>query len=222
MALRLGWECLRYPVEGGRAVRLLRAYRRAQEELRGAPAMDLEDAQLRLACRKTGLSADDARRYLRTWFEEAPLPFVARAVRPGVREFLAKAQAAGWRLGVFSDYPPLRKLEAMGMTGCFRSVRWAQQPDVGEFKPSPKGIWIALEELGAKAGEAIYVGDRAGVDGEAARRAGMRAMVVGAPRGASGPGWTGVGDFCELGRLLGLGLHAGRAGSKLRSRGAMP
>ena len=202
--MRLGMECLRHPVGGWRAGRLLQAYRHAQEELRGRPATNLEDEQLRIACKKAGTHPDDARKFLRVWFEEAPLEMVARAARPGLHEFLTSAQAAGLRLGVFSDYPVQRKLEAIGIAGFFHAARWAQQPDVGEFKPSPKGIHLALESLGVKATEAIYVGDRPDVDGEAARRAGLPAVIIGVPGGASGAGWTGAGDFYELGRILGV------------------
>jgi putative hydrolase of the HAD superfamily len=204
MLLRLAGECLRNPVGGWKAARLLQAYRHSHEELRGRQVSNLADEQLRMACSKAGADPAEARKCLQVWFEEAPLPLLGGVARPGLHEFLQKAQAAALLLAVFSDYPAHRKLEAMGVSRFFSCVHWAQQPEIGELKPSPKGIQAALRSLGVDAADAIYVGDRPGVDGEAARRAGLPAVIVGVDAQASGDGWTGVADFHVLGRLLGL------------------
>lgn len=204
MLVRLARECLRHPAGGWKASRLLQAYRRSHEELRDRRVENLADEQLSMACKKAGADPGEARKCLQVWFEEAPLDLLGSVARPGVHEFLEKARTAELLLGVFSDYPAHRKLEAMGVSRFFTSVRWAQQPEIGELKPSPKGIQAALESLGVNTAEAIYVGDRPSVDGEAARRAGLPAVIVGVDRQASGDGWTGVADFYELARLLGL------------------
>ena len=204
MLAQLARESLRHPVEGWKAARLLQAYRRSQESLRGRQVANLEEEQLHMACQKTGADPNAARQCLRTWFEDAPLTMMGRSARPGIHEFLKKARAAALLLGVFSDYPAHRKLEAIGVCRFFASVRWAQQPEIGELKPSPKGILAALDSLRVKPAEAIYVGDRPDIDGEAARRAGLPAVIIGVAGKASGAGWTGAEDFYKLGRMLGL------------------
>jgi phosphoglycolate phosphatase-like HAD superfamily hydrolase len=134
--------------------------------------------------------------------EEMPLDLIRRFAQPGIHQLLAGAVKRGLRLGIFSDYPASSKLDALGVLGYFHCVRHAQQSDVGEFKPSPKGIKLTLESLEVSPKEAVYVGDRPEIDGEAARRAGVSALILGKPSGASGDGWIGVPDIRELQLLL--------------------
>jgi HAD superfamily hydrolase (TIGR01549 family) len=77
-------------------------------------------------------------------------------------------------LALVSDYPARRKLQALGVSALFDVVvangeaggpRW--------LKPNPEGLLSAAERLGVNAERCLVLGDRADVDGEAARRAGM-------------------------------------------------
>ena len=204
MAARLLKECARHPVRGWKTSSLIRAYRNAQEELRRGADTDVAEEQLRLACRNAGFALQEGRERLRVWFEEEPLDLVAHAGRPGLREFLAGAAERQLRLGVFSDYPAERKLQALGVREYFHCACCAQQSEVGEFKPSPKGILFAAQGLGATPRETLYVGDRVDVDVAAARQAGIAAVLIGTASGASGEGWIGVREFHELGTLLGF------------------
>ena len=49
--------------------------------------------------------------------------------------------------------------------------------DTDEFKPSPRGIEIALERLGAGSSNAVYIGDMA-EDILAGKRAGVKTAAV--------------------------------------------
>ena len=91
---------------------------------------------------------------------------------------LGQARKQGLRLGVFSDYPANDKLRAMGVLDLFDAVVTAQDPEVQRFKPHPRGIEVAMDRLGVSNREAIYIGDRADVDAEAADRAGVSCVIV--------------------------------------------
>ena len=84
--------------------------------------------------------------------------------------------------GVVSDYPAGPKLQALGVEDMFDVVVSAQDVDVGEFKPSPRGLLVAINRLGVSAGEAVYVGDRIDVDAKAARQAGIASFTIGRAR----------------------------------------
>src|SRR5579864_5188355 len=75
MAGRLLKSCLAEPIHGLRILRGLRAYRRAQEEMRGAPPAEggLESGQLAWASQHTGLPVDELRPMVAMWMEERPL-----------------------------------------------------------------------------------------------------------------------------------------------------
>ncbi len=101
-------------------------------------------------------------------------------MRPGLVDVLDAIAATGARLGAVSDYPADRKLAGARHRRPLR--RGAVGPGsarVGVFKPDPKGLLVALGQLGVEPGEALYVGDRAEVDGRAAAAAGMRCVLVG-------------------------------------------
>ena len=201
MALRLLAAHALRPLAGWRTLRLIGAYRRAQEELRYRPVdEDLARAQLRLASERTGVPLDAAEPLLRRWMEEAPLGLIARAARPGLREFLEGARARGLAIGVVSDYPVAPKLAALGVRDLVAVGVSAQDPEVQRFKPDPRGLRVALARLGVSAERAIYVGDRPELDVPAARAAGVAVLIVGPPPRADVVGFPELGD-----RLFGTG-----------------
>ena len=111
--------------------------------------------------------------------EQEPLPFLKSFRFEGLRETLTEFRESGVRLGIFSDFPAHDKLEALELAELFDVVLSAHEKSVQRFKPDPKGLRIALKELGVQPGEAIYAGDRPSIDGVAAERAGMKFVVAG-------------------------------------------
>ena len=189
------------PVEGYRVLKILAAYRHAQEDLRSRGfAGDVGAEQVRVAAERVGADPAAVRQLVERWMEVEPLPSVAASVRPGLVDALDAVTAAGARLGAVSDYPAVRKLEALGVRDRFDVVLSAQDSRVGAFKPDPKGLLVALDDLGVPPSQALYVGDRADVDLPAATAAGMRCVLVGGGRrrGRSGgpaptPTWIEAG-----------------------------
>jgi phosphoglycolate phosphatase/putative hydrolase of the HAD superfamily len=187
--LRLLAMSAAHPVRGWETIRVLRAYRRAQETLRHAPvAGDVASAQIRLACQRTNVDRESVVRHVSRWMEREPLTYLPRCVQPDVLEFLGECRARGIRLAALSDYPADAKLAALGLTDLFDVVLSAQAPDVNVFKPNPRGLLAALERLGATAAESLYVGDRADVDAPTAHAAGVRCAILTGRRRPTAPG----------------------------------
>jgi HAD superfamily hydrolase (TIGR01509 family) len=204
MALRLLRAHAVRPLHGLRTFRVLSAYRKAQEHLRDADGpRDLAEAQLRFACERTKVEPAFVSACVTRWMEQEPLPLLARFAWPGVGEFLQTCKARGLRLGVLSDYPPEAKLEALGIRQLFDVILCAQAPDVGVFKPHPRGLQLALERLGATAAESLYVGDRVEVDAAAAAAAGMPCAILTETSGASDQRtWMQVAAYSQLRTLV--------------------
>lgn len=199
MLRRLAGACARNPRAGLGTLRIIRAYRRAQEELRLAPASGpLAQAQLDRACAASGLPAQRVSDTVAEWMERVPLGILSRFAHPGLTHLLAAAEARGIPCAVVSDYPAADKLRALGIGRHFRTVVSAQ--DVGAFKPDPAGLMQALRELGVEPANAVYVGDRADVDLVTARRAGTACVLIGR---TPSPSCTVVRDYAELQALLG-------------------
>ena len=204
MMLRLLRSCATRPLLGARTLRVLSAYRKAQEDLRerGVPG-DLAEAQLRLACERTGSGRAFAAACVTRWMEEEPLPLVARFARPGLADLVRACRERGLRLGIVSDYPAEAKLRALGIDDAFDAIVCSRAPEVGFFKPHPRGLQVAREKLGTAAAETLYVGDRPEVDAEAARAAGMPcAILTERPAAAGAAPWLEFGEFAQLREAL--------------------
>jgi HAD superfamily hydrolase (TIGR01509 family) len=166
------------PVKGWKTLSALRAYRHAQEHLRGDVSGDVAAAQIRLTCERTKLDPAAVTDCVERWMEREPLTLLPRCIQPGLVTFLEACRARGIRMGALSDYPAEAKLEALGIARYFDVVLCAQAPEVGVFKPDPRGLHVALERLGSTPEESFYVGDRADVDAVAAAAAGVACAIV--------------------------------------------
>lgn len=204
MLFRLSAYALQHPRDGRACLLALRAYRRAQEQLRNDPVAEGHAGreQIALAARMAGLGEHAVRRHVEHWMEREPLGLVARAARPGLRDFLLASREHGACIGVFSDYRADEKLRALGIRDLVDVVRSAQDDACGRFKPNPAGLLLVAAELGVAAGSAVYIGDRPEVDAIAAKRAGMRAFIVTGTKVVSHSDWVSVRGFAELTTML--------------------
>ena len=178
---------LKRPLRGLSTFRAVQTYRKAHEALRRLPPdwLDIAEAQVRLACNWGRVSPEFMRTCVARWMEQEPLDLIAASARDGLRELLVRAKELGLRLGVFSDYPAKQKLAAMQVDHLFDAVVTAQDPGIQRFKPDPRGLQVALQQLGVQAEESLYIGDQSEVDGVAALHAGMGCIILGRPRMAS-------------------------------------
>lgn len=188
------------PARALSTLRLLRAYRTAQESLRALPLIDgdLATVQLRLACKCANVKPEVVTSTVVRWMEREPLRFLSRSLRDGVMEFLKAAVDRGLRLGVVSDYPAVAKLQAMGMAHFFDVIVSAQDADVQMFKPSPRGLEVALKRLGVTRHEAMYIGDRRDIDVSAASGAGLACIIVGRRNVVDRRGWIEISGYRDL------------------------
>jgi HAD superfamily hydrolase (TIGR01509 family) len=183
MVVELAKAYWRRPVEGTRTMRMIAAYRRAQEELRAAGFEgDVTLEQAAVAAKRTGADAETVRAAVERWMETAPLGAVGTSARSGLVDAVGRLAAMGIPMAAVSDYPAERKLEALGVRDHFAVVVTAQDARVGSFKPNPRGLLLALEELGVEPAAALFIGDRADVDAKAATAADVPYLLIGGSR----------------------------------------
>jgi FMN phosphatase YigB (HAD superfamily) len=192
------------PLLGLRTVRVLGAYRSAQEYLRqSAASSNLAEAQIRMTCERTKADRPFVLECVERWIEREPLGFLRRFLRPGVLDFVQLCKARGLRLGVLSDYPAEAKLEALGLGGVFDAVVCSRSSEIGFFKPHPLGLVTTLRRLGTGPSETLYVGDRPEVDAAAAQATGMPcAILAHRPRAAGEVPWMEIAEFTQLREAL--------------------
>jgi HAD superfamily hydrolase (TIGR01549 family) len=204
MLWRLLYASARQPTQSLRTLRVLRAYRRAQEVLRmsRSEAGDIAVRQRQLTCEWTGVAPEFVEACVTRWMEQAPLALVASSRRAGVIEFLDTARRRGLRLGICSDYPPAAKLIALRLAHFFEVVVSAQDPEVQQFKPHPRGLETTLRRLGVDKSQALYIGDRPEVDAVAAWSAGIACVIIGRSSEKQHGGWAQVRNYGELQHTL--------------------
>jgi len=179
MALELATLPLAAPFRAARHLRALRAYRAAQEDLRGAVLEGLAAAQLEAAATASGLPVAEVQTLVTEWMMERPLKYLQFCRVAGLDRVLDLVERTGLQAGVLSDYPAEAKLGALGLAGRFSPVLCASDPEIGAFKPSARGYLRACALWHLEPSEVLFVGDRADVDAVGAAAAGMPCAIVG-------------------------------------------
>ena len=192
MAMELLTLPLSGPLKAPRRLRALRAYRGAQEQLRNGSAWLAEggsrasaeggavaQAQLALASRASGLPDAEVAALVDEWMQQRPLKHLARCRMPGADALLAFLRERAVPVAVLSDYPAVEKLRALGWADRFDFVLSAADPEIGRFKPDPRGFQRACTRWGLPPRDVLMVGDRVAVDGAGAAAAGMPSAILG-------------------------------------------
>jgi putative hydrolase of the HAD superfamily len=94
----------------------------------------------------------------------------------GVLEFLAELRKAGFKLGMLSDFPPLVKLDNMGI-GEFWDVVLCSE-STGAIKPAAKPFVELAKALGFPPEQILYVGNSYRYDVIGAMQAGMKTAWI--------------------------------------------
>jgi FMN phosphatase YigB (HAD superfamily) len=184
--------------------RVLRAFRHLREGLRShaAATAPLEQLQYDVAAERTGVDPVKVREIVDEWMFVRPLRYLAGVRRRGVLPAFEALGRAGLGLGVFSDYPTRSKLEALGLSRYVSVQLCATDPAVNAFKPDPRGLLLACEQLGHPPSMVAYVGDRPDVDAAAAAAAHMTCVIVGRRRHDGPYPYVPLPSFAELPQAL--------------------
>ena len=124
-------------------------------------------------------------------------------VYPDVRPALAVLRSLGCPLGIISNFDSrvLGILEGLDLAAPFASMTLSSQ--VGATKPDPRIFAHALARHRVQPAEAVHVGDSPSHDGEGARAAGLRAVLIDrAGRHADRPGLARVESLVALADVI--------------------
>lgn len=182
MAFELAMLALSRPLIAPVTWRVLSEFRKAQEALRGQQSDGIAGSQLELAARRTGMPVEQVEAIVAEWMMERPLKHLPRCRAEGLLPLLDFLTHHQIKMGLFSDYPPEQKLEALGIAGRFSVVLCSTDPDIGMFKPHPRGFLVARARWQVDPSEVLVVGDRPDADAAGAAAAGMPCVIIGKPR----------------------------------------
>jgi len=130
---------------------------------------------------------------------------------PGVREMMTVLRGEGRKTGVVTDgreEVQLQKLEALGLADLFDVIVISDAYGREKRKPDTFPYLLALERLGVRPDESVYVGDNPNKDFIGARRIGMKTIrvLLGEYRGVRrDPEWEAdfeVGSPAEIPEII--------------------
>jgi FMN phosphatase YigB (HAD superfamily) len=162
---------------GRRALPIVRAFRRAHEEVRGDGGHSKDPYLRQIACAATSCGADAGAvgALVDEWLIRRAAKWIAVFRRRRLIRRVRHFKAAGGRVAIVSDYPALKKLAALACLDIADAVVASGEADSpSQLKPNPEGYLKAAALLGVAPGECLIIGDRKDTDGAAASRAGMR------------------------------------------------
>ena len=175
-----------------RAVRVVARYRSLRDRHGTAGPAVSQTALIIETAAATGVPADEVRRIAQDWLERRPLRHLAACRAPGVAAVMDGMRRAGLTVTAWSDAPVLAKLDALRLTAEFMVC--AGDPGVGLLKPDPRGLHVLMAQACVSAEHTILIGAAPDLDGEAARKAGVRVLIRSS---RPWPGWecfTGFDD----------------------------
>jgi len=119
---------------------------------------------------------EKAREYQRLW--DRLLKSQPNVLREGAKEVLEELASRGYKIGVATNWAedPHNLLLSSGIRHLIHSIQWTLVK--GYSKPSPYMLIINAHELGVNPLRCAFVGNKVNLDVEAARRAGMRPILL--------------------------------------------
>jgi len=166
---RLWKSMLRHP-------RVLKAWQRETEAMRGKRGEDIHGQIAQAVADRVGISLEKATKIINSViFEAYPATFRETDLLPGLLDLFAQLDAAGIPRAIVSDHPAQAKLAGLG-----QSEGWACIVDcsaMGALKPLPDGLEHAAKAMAIPLSAVLLIGDRQDSDGEMAVNAGAHALI---------------------------------------------
>ena len=156
-------------------LRTLRTFRRVRESLSDQPGSDFMQLQYLMTADRHRKDPEEVRALTQEWIDRAPLPLLETCRYPYVDAVFHGLKSQGKQVAVFSDYPALEKMAALGLRA--NPIVCVTDPGVRRLKPDPYGLLSILERTGTRPQRALMIGDRFERDALAAERAGVRALI---------------------------------------------
>ncbi len=157
-------------------VKILWNFRKNREKIITMQIKDIERQQYLRCAKALNVPPERVRKTVHEWMFEKPLRYLKSCQYKEVKFLFKYLRKNGVSIGIFSDYPAKDKLNALDLSPDI--VVCSTDQEVDRLKPDPRGLLVAAEKLKLPVNNCLFVGDRDEKDGECARRAGMRYLIL--------------------------------------------
>lgn len=183
-------------------LRLFRAFGAARQEIRARrPISDLKGETAELTARRLGTSVAQARaRIDAVIYGQWELVLRRVPLYPGVISLLDSLRARGVPVAAMSDFPVTRKLEILGLEGCWNAAFSSE--DIGYLKPNPEPFAALVERLNCPPESLLYVGNSYHYDVRGAHAQGFPTAHLARRAPAGSPAQLTFHRFEQLGSWI--------------------
>jgi len=175
MALRLIGFSLTHPWRI-KEIRALALYRKLHEATETADAAKAQAEIYAAVAKKYGYKEEKVREIVRYWMQERPLKLLPKYADAYLERHLKRAQSAGKRIYIYSNYPAKEKIKALGTP--WDRIYSAEDRDFNFLKPSPEGISKILANGHLEKEDVLLIGDTYEKDGKCAENAGIDYILL--------------------------------------------
>jgi HAD superfamily hydrolase (TIGR01549 family) len=157
-------------------LKIISEFRKQRELHKGFHSPTLITDQYEWCAKILKISPEKIRKVVEYYMYIFPLKFLKRYMYPGAEELISILKKEKHLIAVYSDYPVDEKLDAMGVTADYKMYS-AHEP-VCCMKPTKTGLLHICNQFNVAPEKAIYIGDRDDTDGQSARLAGIKFLLV--------------------------------------------
>lgn len=137
---------------------------------------DIDEQQYKYVAMKLNTSPEKVKNVIHRWIYENPLDALKLSKDERLSGIIER-ELKDKKVVVLSDYPAYDKLKAMDIN--IKDAYCTAQKEIGELKPSPKGLMYISSLYDVPTSDMLMIGDRMEKDGECAKRAGVDYVIIG-------------------------------------------
>ncbi|MGC4234638.1 MAG: HAD family hydrolase [Niabella sp.] len=155
---------------------ILYQFRKEREKRSGYNSANLNEEQYQWCANKLHIPVKQVKAIVSKWIYDRPLQYLRNTKYSGTTALFDALRRQNIKIAAYSDYPANDKLNAMDLQTDI-SVS-STDAEINSFKPSPRAIYFICKELNIAKEACLFIGDRDSRDGQCARNAGVRYIVL--------------------------------------------
>jgi HAD superfamily hydrolase (TIGR01549 family) len=175
LAYDLFWKLITFKIRP-LDLKIISAFREEREKHKGYASPDLHEEQYTWCAKNLAIPVARAKRTIEWAMYKNPLQYLCKVKYSGIDEVFQAIQIKGKRIAIFSDFPVEEKMGALQLKA--DKYFYSANSGIYQLKPSAPAIKYICAEMDCKLDEAILIGDRDDTDGESAREAGMKYLII--------------------------------------------
>lgn len=157
-------------------LQIIRVFRKERELMNFNPVKNIAEAQYSICADKIKAPTATVKKVVEKWMHQVPLKYLKACSFPGIQDFFNSLRKHDIKIAIYSDYPAVEKLQAMGLVADL--VVASTDTAVDALKPDPAGLNYIMKQFDVVAEDCLLIGDRDELDGECARKAGMQYYIL--------------------------------------------